>query len=119
MGSARYDRAITVFSPDGHLFQVEYAMEAVKQGAASVGVASSTHVVLCAVKRTPGELASYQKKLIAVDDHIGVAISGLTSDARVLTKYMQSCALSSRMNMQRPILQRWTGTSRSGMLSTT
>ena len=80
-----YDSDITVISPQGRLFQMEYAMEAMKQGAASVGVSSSTHVVLCAIKRTPGELASYQKKLIPIDDHIGVAIAGLTSDARVLT----------------------------------
>lgn len=78
-------------------------MEAVKQGAASVGVASKTHVVLCALKRTPGELASYQRKLFPIDDHMGVAISGLTSDARVLSKYMQKEALNSRMNMNRAI----------------
>lgn len=78
-------------------------MEAVKQGAAAVGVASSTHVVLVALKRTPGELASYQKKLIMIDDHLGVALAGLTSDARVLTKYMQAQALASRMNMNRAL----------------
>lgn len=94
---------MTTISPQGRLFQVEYAMEAVKQGAASVGAASKTHVVLVALKRTPGELASYQKKIFSVDDHIGVAISGLTSDARVLSKYMQAQALNSRMNMDRPI----------------
>lgn len=78
-------------------------MEAVKQGAAAVGIASNTHVVLCALKRTPGELASYQKKLFPIDDHIGVALAGLTSDARVLTRYMQKQALNSRMNMNRAI----------------
>ncbi len=78
-------------------------MEAVKQGAAAVGVASRRHVVLCALKRTPGDLATYQKKLIAIDDHIGVAIAGLTSDARVLSRYMQGQALASRMNMNRPV----------------
>lgn len=78
-------------------------MEAVKQGAASVGISSNEWVVLVALKRSPGELASYQKKLVMVDDHIGMAIAGLTSDARVLTKYMQSKALASRMDMNRPI----------------
>jgi len=78
-------------------------MEAVKQGAATVGICSSTHVVLAALKRSGGELASYQKKLFVIDDHIGVAIAGLTSDARVLSKYMQSMALGSRMNMNRAI----------------
>lgn len=98
-----YDNDVTVLSPQGRLFQVEYAMEAVKQGAAAVGVSSQTHVVLAAIKRTPGELATYQKKLIMIDDHIGVALAGLTSDARVLGKYMQAQALASRMNMNRPI----------------
>lgn len=63
---------------------MEYAVEAVKQGAAAVGVASRTHVVLCALKRTPDELAAYQKKIISIDDHIGIALAGLTSDSRVL-----------------------------------
>ncbi len=101
---------MTVLSPQGRLHQVEYAMEAVKQGAAAVGVASRTHVVLCALKRTPGDLATYQKKLVPIDDHIGVALAGLTSDARVLSKYMQAQALGSRMNMDRPIpVQRLVG----------
>jgi 20S proteasome subunit alpha 6 len=78
-------------------------MEAVKQGAAAVGVSSKTHVVLVALKRTPGELASHQRKLLPVDDHIGIALAGLTSDARVLGKYMQARALASRMNMARPV----------------
>jgi len=82
---------------------VEYALEAVKQGAVSVGLSSPTHVVLVALKRTPDELASHQRKLLTIDDHIGVALAGLTSDARVLTKYMQAQALASRMNMNRAI----------------
>ena len=98
-----YDNDVTTISPQGRLFQVEYALEAVKQGAVSVGLSSTTHVVLVALKRTPDELASYQRKLITIDDHIGVALAGLTSDARVLTKYMQAQALASRMNMNRAI----------------
>ncbi len=98
-----YDSDVTTISPQGRIFQVEYAAEAVKQGAASVGAASRTHVVLVALKRSPAELASYQRKLIPVDNHIGVAISGLTSDARVLSRYMQAQALSSRMHLRRPI----------------
>ncbi|KAJ9104265.1 hypothetical protein QFC19_004082 [Naganishia cerealis] len=63
---------------------VEYAQEAVKQGSAAVGLRSKTHAILLTLKRSTGELASYQKKIIKIDDHVGVAIAGLTSDARVL-----------------------------------
>jgi 20S proteasome subunit alpha 6 len=84
--SDNYDTDVTTWSPQGRLFQVEYAMEAVKQGSAAVGVTSNTHVVLAGVKRTPGELASYIQKVFRIDDHMGIAISGLTADARSLCK---------------------------------
>lgn len=98
-----YDGDVTILSPQGRLFQVEYAMEAVKLGAAAVGLSSRSHVVLAALKRSPGDLAVHQRKLVPIDDHIGIALAGLTSDARILTRYMQAQALSSRMNMDRAI----------------
>ncbi|KDE02680.1 20S proteasome subunit alpha 6 [Microbotryum lychnidis-dioicae p1A1 Lamole] len=98
-----YDSDNTTLSPAGRLHQVEYALEAVKQGSASVGLRSKTHVILLALKRSTGELASYQKKLIRIDDHIGVAIAGLTSDARVLSNFMRTQAMSSRMLYNRPM----------------
>jgi 20S proteasome subunit alpha 6 len=61
-------------------------MEAVKQGSAVVGATSKTHAVLAALKRRPSELASYQQKVFRIDDHVGIAISGLTADARSLCK---------------------------------
>ncbi|KAM0752501.1 N-terminal nucleophile aminohydrolase [Meredithblackwellia eburnea MCA 4105] len=98
-----YDNDNTTISPQGRLHQVEYALEAVKQGSASVGLRSKTHVVLLALKRSTGELASYQKKLIRIDDHLGIAIAGLTSDARVLSNFMRTQAMSSRMLYNRPL----------------
>jgi len=98
-----YDSDSTTFSPQGRLHQVEYALEAVKQGSAAVGLRSNTHVVLLALKRSTGELASYQKKLIRIDDHIGIAIAGLTSDARVLSNFMRQQAMTERMLYARPI----------------
>jgi len=98
-----YDSDATTFSPQGRLHQVEYALEAVKQGSAAVGLRSDTHVVLLALKRSTGELASYQKKLIRIDDHIGIAIAGLTSDARVLSNFMRQQAMTERMLHARPI----------------
>ena len=72
-------------SPQGRLHQVEYAQEAVKQGSAVVGLRSATHAVLAALKRAPSELAAHQNKMLRIDNHVGIAFAGLTSDARVLS----------------------------------
>ncbi|KIY72978.1 20S proteasome subunit [Cylindrobasidium torrendii FP15055 ss-10] len=98
-----YDSDNTVFSPQGRLHQVEYALEAVKQGSAAVGLVSKTHAILLALKRSAGELASYQQKMFRIDDHVGIAIAGLTSDARVLSNFMRQQAMSSRMVFNRPV----------------
>jgi len=98
-----YDSDNTVFSPQGRLHQVEYALEAVKQGSAAVGLRSKTHSILLALKRSTGELASYQQKMFRIDDHVGIAIAGLTSDARVLSNFMRQQAMSSKMVFNRPV----------------
>jgi len=98
-----YDSDNTVFSPQGRLHQVEYALEAVKQGSAAIGLRSKTHAILLALKRSTGELASYQQKMFRIDDHVGIAIAGLTSDARVLSNFMRQQAMSSRMIFNRPV----------------
>lgn len=85
----QYDSDVTVWSPQGRLHQVEYAMEAVTLGSATVGLKSKTHAVLIALKRASSELSAYQKKVISIDNHIGIAISGLTADARILSRYMR------------------------------
>lgn len=90
----QYDTDVTIWSPNGRLHQVEYAMEAVQIGGACVGVCSKTHAVLAALKRSPSELASFQKKIFEIDEHMGIAISGLTADARTLTKYMRTECLN-------------------------
>ncbi len=81
-----YDRAITVFSPDGRLFQVEYAREAVKRGTTTVGIKYKTGVVLIVDKRISSKLIEPGsiEKIFEIDDHIGCATSGLVADARAL-----------------------------------
>jgi len=81
-----YDRAITVFSPDGRLFQVEYAREAVKRGTTAVGVKFKDGAVLAIDKRIASKLvdAASIEKIFQIDEHIGCATSGLVADARVL-----------------------------------
>lgn len=81
-----YDRAITVFSPDGRLFQVEYAKEAVKRGATAIGIAAKDGAVLVAFKSIHSKLVEPEslKKVFSVDSHIAVTASGLIADARRL-----------------------------------
>lgn len=90
----QYDTAVTVWSPEGRLLQVEYAMESVKQGSACVGLRSNTHAVIGALKRSVSALASHQKKILEIDDHIGIGIAGLTADARSLAKWMRNECLN-------------------------
>mmetsp|Transcript_7110 Transcript_7110/g.18534 ORF Transcript_7110/g.18534 Transcript_7110/m.18534 type:complete len:265 (-) Transcript_7110:190-984(-) len=92
----QYDTDVTTWSPAGRLHQIEYAMEAVKQGSAAVGLRSETHVVLATLKRAASELSSYQKKIFKVDDHMGVAIAGLTADGRILSRYMRNECINHR-----------------------
>ncbi|KAK3734667.1 hypothetical protein QZH41_010789 [Actinostola sp. cb2023] len=80
----------------GRIHQIEYAMEAVKQGSATVALKSKTHAVLVALKRAPSELSAHQKKILPIDAHVGVSIAGLTADARLLSKFMRNECLNSK-----------------------
>lgn len=80
-----YDRAITIFSPDGRLFQVEYAIEAVRRGTTAIGVKSKDGVIFAVERRNlPLQDNIGSEKLFKIDDHVGCAIAGLTADARTL-----------------------------------
>ncbi|CCK70385.1 proteasome core particle subunit alpha 6 KNAG_0E01180 [Huiozyma naganishii CBS 8797] len=90
-----YDGDTVTFSPTGRLFQVEYALEAIKQGSVTVGLRSSKYACLVALKRNADELSSYQKKIIKCDDHVGLSLAGLAPDARVLSNFVrQHCNYS-------------------------
>ncbi len=81
-----YDRAITVFSPDGRLFQVHYAQEAVRRGATVMGLKSKDGIALIVDKRISTKLLEAEsiEKIFKIDDHIGAVASGLVADGRVL-----------------------------------
>ena len=82
-----YDRGLTMFSPEGRLFQVEYALEAVKRGTLAIAMKATDGAVLIVHKKLPTKLMDGDQvhKVYAVDKHVGVAISGLHADARILT----------------------------------
>lgn len=81
-----YDRGITVFSPDGRLFQVEYAREAVKKGTTTIGLKFKDGVILIVDKKVSSRLVEPKsiEKIYDIDEHIGCATSGLVADARIL-----------------------------------
>jgi proteasome alpha subunit len=99
-----YDRAITVFSPDGRLFQVEYAMELVNRGATILGIQCAGGVVLGAEESIENlEEAEYSWKIFKVDEHIGAAIVGLSSDARILIDQARIYAQINKLTYDEPI----------------
>jgi proteasome alpha subunit len=95
-----YDRGITVFSPDGRLFQVEYAREAVKKGTTTIGLKYKDGVILIVDKRVSSKLVEPEsiEKIYDIDEYVGCATSGLVADARILVdearKYAQSYKLT-------------------------
>jgi proteasome alpha subunit len=100
-----YDRAITVFSPDGRLFQVEYAKEAVRRGATAMGVVCADAVILVAHKNIASNLLVFEsmKKIFRIDNHIAVTASGLVADARRLVDMARLEAQRHRLLYNEPI----------------
>ncbi|WP_115864306.1 archaeal proteasome endopeptidase complex subunit alpha [Halorussus litoreus] len=100
-----YDRGITIFSPDGRLYQVEYAREAVKRGTASIGVRTEGGVVLAVDKRIRSELMERTsvEKIHKADDHVGIASAGHVADARQLIDFARQQAQVNRLRYGEPI----------------
>ena len=93
-GQMAYDRGITVFSPDGRLFQVEYAREAVKRGTTTIGLKFKDGVVLIVDKRISSRLMEPKsiEKIFEIAEYIGCATSGLVADARILVEQARQAA---------------------------
>ncbi len=99
-----YDYNATVFSPDGRLYQVEYARELVNRGATIIGIKCAEGVVLCSEENVEVfEDENESWKIFQIDEHIGAAIVGLSSDARVLINQARIDAQSNKLTYDEPI----------------
>ena len=99
-----YDRAITVFSPDGRLYQVEYAIETVKRGALAIGIKTNQGVVI-AVEEKPRRLqiSKTPQKIFQVDYHIGAAAAGYIPDARAQVDNARFFSQSNKLVYDEPV----------------
>lgn len=99
-----YDRASTMFSPDGRILQVEYAKKTVKQGTTVMGIVCKDGIVLVADKRIVDKLIISQsvEKIFQIDNHIAAAASGIMSDGRVLIERAQVMAQQHKVTYDQP-----------------
>lgn len=101
-----YDRALSIFSPDGHIFQVEYALEAVKRGTCTVGIKGTNCVVLGCERRSTLKLQDPRitpSKISKIDNHIVLSFSGLNADSRILIEKARIEAQSHRLTLEDPV----------------
>ncbi len=100
-----YDRAATMFSPDGHLLQVEYAEKTVRLGSSSIGLICKNGVVIVADRRVRDKLIAPESanKIFEIDEHIVATAAGILSDARILIDHAQVLAQQNRVTYDSPI----------------
>ena len=100
-----YDRSATMFSPDGHILQVEYAEKTVRLGAASIGINCEDGVIIVADKGKKDSLIVHNSfdKVNEIDDHIMASAAGIISDARVLVNHIRVSAQQHRVTYASPI----------------
>lgn len=100
-----YDRTATMFSPEGHLLQVEYAEKTVRLGSSSIGMVCTDGVFIIADKRIDDKLivSGSATKIHEIDDHIIASVAGIVSDSRVLIEKAQLMSQQHRVTYDSPI----------------
>jgi proteasome alpha subunit len=100
-----YDRAATMFSPEGHLLQVEYAEKTVKLGSSSIGLACKDGVIMIADRRIRDKLIASESanKIFEIDEHVVATAAGILADARILVDKAQVIAQQNRVTYNNPI----------------
>lgn len=100
-----YDRGVNTFSPEGRIFQIEYAIEAIKLGSTSLGIRTPEGVVIAAEKRVPSSLVvpSSMNKIMEIDHHIAAVMSGMVADARILIEHARVEAQNHRFTFNEPM----------------
>lgn len=107
--SRRYDTRTTIFSPEGRLYQVEYAMEAISNAGSAIGILAKDGVVLAAEKRITSKLLDThavgvrREKMYRLDDHVAAVVAGITADANILVNYCRLAAQRYMFAFQEPI----------------
>ena len=102
--SAGYDRAITLFSPDGRLYQVEYAIETVRRGTLAIGIKSKDGVVLSVEEKARKlQVSDSTQKIFQIDDHLGAVAAGYIPDARAQVDQARFFAQSNRLIYDEPV----------------
>lgn len=104
--SRRYDTRTTIFSPEGRLYQVEYALEAISHAGTSLGILASDGILLAAEKRNTNKLldeVSYSEKIYKLNEDLCCSVSGITSDANVLITELRLIAQRYQLQYQEPI----------------
>lgn len=102
----RYDSKTTTFSPEGRLFQVEYAMEAIGQAGTCLGIVASDGIVLAAERRITNKLLDdvfISDKIYKIDEDLACSVAGITADANVLTAQLRQIAQRHRLNFGEPM----------------
>jgi proteasome alpha subunit len=102
--AAGYDIATTLFSPDGRLYQVEYAIETVRRGTLAIGIKTKDGVVLAVEEKARKlQVSDNTQKIFQIDDHIGVAAAGYIPDARAEVDHARFFAQSNRLIYDEPV----------------